>query len=196
MGTCMMKMWASSLVVDKSLQHVVLPGGSYGKAHTTNQLWGDFNHREASVARQSSIGKQRIAATALSEYCLCAIIRSKSSPLAQSSITKCTELSEAEQPSTAAGKAGMTRTPLNRDDPNPFGLTILHGELNGDSQAILVIGSLFSDIFSDLFWGETQMIDLGSERTGGADLASDDSDVDIDDLRGVEFRRHGRRGRR
>ncbi|KAM0977747.1 hypothetical protein ACFX13_014060 [Malus domestica] len=105
-------------------------------------------------------------------------------------------LSEAEQPSTAAGKAGMTRTPLNRDDPNPFGLTILHGELNGDSQAILVIGSLFSDIFSDLFWGETQMIDLGSERTGGADLASDDSDVDIDDLRGVEFRRHGRRGRR
>ncbi|KAM2976472.1 hypothetical protein FF2_013536 [Malus domestica] len=102
----------------------------------------------------------------------------------------------AEQPSAAAGKAGMTRTPLNQDDPNPFGLAILHGELNGDSQAIPVLGSPFSDIFSDLFLGETQMTDLGSERTGGADLASDDSDVDIDDLRGVEFRRHGRRGQR
>ncbi|KAM2976471.1 hypothetical protein FF2_013536 [Malus domestica] len=114
-------------------------------------------------------------------------------------VTSTTErplLSKAEQPSAAAGKAGMTRTPLNQDDPNPFGLAILHGELNGDSQAIPVLGSPFSDIFSDLFLGETQMTDLGSERTGGADLASDDSDVDIDDLRGVEFRRHGRRGQR
>jgi hypothetical protein len=44
---------------------------------------------------------------------------------------------------------------------------------------------------SPIFFGEAQRTDLRSERTGNADLASSDSDEDLDDLGGGFQRRAG-----
>ncbi|CAB4263084.1 unnamed protein product [Prunus armeniaca] len=46
-------------------------------------------------------------------------------------------------------------------------LRLLNSELD---VAIPVLGCLFSIVFSDLLWGETQRTDLGWERTGRTNL--------------------------
>lgn len=70
-------------------------------------------------------------------------------------------------------------------------LSILNSELHGDAESLPVLGGLFGDVLSDLFGGESEGADLGGEGGGGADLASGDADVDVDDLGGVELGRHG-----
>lgn len=74
-------------------------------------------------------------------------------------------------------------------------LAILGGELDSDTEALPVHGGLLSDVFSALLLGRHQRTDLGSKGTGSADLASSDSDEDLDELGGVKIWRHGFRQR-
>jgi hypothetical protein len=48
-------------------------------------------------------------------------------------------------------------------------LTVLNGQLNGDTET-LPVSSTLSNVFSDLLGGETKGTDLGSEGTGSTDL--------------------------
>lgn len=75
-------------------------------------------------------------------------------------------------------------------DHRDLGLTVLHGELDGDAEALPVLGGFLGDIFSDLLGGETEGTDLRGEGTRRADLTAGDAYEDVDDLGGVELRRH------
>ncbi|GER57718.1 glutamate dehydrogenase [Striga asiatica] len=75
-------------------------------------------------------------------------------------------------------------------DDGDLGLTVLNSELDGDAEAFPILGRLLGDVLTDLLRGETERTDLGGERAGSADLSSGDPDENVDDLRGIELRRH------
>jgi len=77
-----------------------------------------------------------------------------------------------------------------RGNHRDFGLTVLNGEFDGHSEALPVLGCFLGDVFSDLLGRETERTDLRSERTRCSDLATGDSDEDVDDLGWVKLRRH------
>ena len=72
-----------------------------------------------------------------------------------------------------------------------LGLPVLHGELDGDAEALPVLGGLLGDVLTDLLRGETERADLGCQRRRRADLASRHADEDLHHLRWVQLGRHG-----
>uniref|UniRef100_A0A2P2KFV1 60S ribosomal protein L12-like n=1 Tax=Rhizophora mucronata TaxID=61149 RepID=A0A2P2KFV1_RHIMU len=77
-----------------------------------------------------------------------------------------------------------------RGDHRDLSLTVLDGELDGDAEALPVLGGFLGNIFTDLLGRQTQRTDLGSERGSCTHLAAGDSDVDVHHLTRVELRRH------
>ena len=72
-----------------------------------------------------------------------------------------------------------------------LGLSVLDGELDGDAEALPVLGRLLGDVLSDLLGGETERADLGGQRRRRADLAAGHADEHLHHLRRVELGRHG-----
>ena len=58
-----------------------------------------------------------------------------------------------------------------RGNNGNLSLTVLDGQLNGDTET-LPVSSTLGNVFSDLLGGETEGTDLGSEGTGSTDLTS------------------------
>ena len=57
-----------------------------------------------------------------------------------------------------------------------FGLPVLDGELDGDLEALPVLGGL-GDVVADLLGGEAERANLGGQGGGGRDLASDGTEL-------------------
>ncbi len=76
-------------------------------------------------------------------------------------------------------------------DDGHLRLTVLDGELDGDAEALPVLGRLLGDVLTDLLGGETERADLGGKGRRRAHLASGHADEHIHHLRRVELRRHG-----
>ena len=76
-------------------------------------------------------------------------------------------------------------------DDGDLGLPVLDGELDGDAEALPVLGRLLGDVLSDLLGGKTERADLGGQRRRCADLAAGHTDEHLHHLRRVELGRHG-----
>jgi len=70
-------------------------------------------------------------------------------------------------------------------------LTILHDELGCHLYTLPVFGSHLSNVFSYLFWGETEWTDFGSKWTRRTHLAAGDSDLHLGYLWWIKLWRHG-----
>lgn len=68
-------------------------------------------------------------------------------------------------------------------------LTVLDGQLDGDTETFPVTGSL-GDIFTNLLGGETKRTDLRSKGRRGTNLTTGGTEVDDLDLVGIELGRH------
>jgi len=71
---------------------------------------------------------------------------------------------------------GLDDERRGRGDDGNRGLTVLDGELDGDTESFPV-SSCFCDIFSNLLWRQTQRTDLGSKGGRCTDFASSGSKV-------------------
>jgi hypothetical protein len=59
-----------------------------------------------------------------------------------------------------------------REHDRDLGLTVLGRELDGDAEALPVIGHLFGDVLTDLLQREAKQPDLGGQRRCRANLAA------------------------
>merc|ERR1712025_290792 len=73
----------------------------------------------------------------------------------------------------------------NRDG----GLSVLNLQLDGNLQALPLSGVL-GNVVTNLLGRQTQRTDLGGQRGGGSDLASNGSEVDVFHLIGIKLGRH------
>jgi hypothetical protein len=82
-----------------------------------------------------------------------------------------------------------------RGNDGDLGLSVLDSELNGDAEALPVLGRLLGNVLSDLLGRKTERTDLGGQRRRRAYLAAGHTDEHLHHLRRVELGRHGcRRG--
>ncbi|KAG1332013.1 putative 60S ribosomal protein L12-like [Cocos nucifera] len=72
-----------------------------------------------------------------------------------------------------------------------LGLAVLHGELDGDAEALPILGRLLGDVFTNLLGGETEGTDLGRQGARRPDLTAGHADVNVNDLGGIKLGRHG-----
>nr|GMD64528.1 60S ribosomal protein L12 [Ipomoea batatas]GMD69453.1 60S ribosomal protein L12 [Ipomoea batatas]GME01665.1 60S ribosomal protein L12 [Ipomoea batatas] len=77
-------------------------------------------------------------------------------------------------------------------DDRDLGLTVLNRELDGDAEALPILGGFLGNVLTNLLGRETERADFRSERTRSSDLAAGDSDEHLDDLSWIELRRHFR----
>ncbi|CAI9782346.1 unnamed protein product [Fraxinus pennsylvanica] len=75
-------------------------------------------------------------------------------------------------------------------DDYDLSLTVLDSKLDGHVEAILVISYFLGDFFSNFLGREVELSDFGAKRAGFTDLAVGNSDKYVNDLRGIELRRH------
>eukprot|EP00850_Spirogloea_muscicola_P024804 SM001553S01434 [mRNA] locus=s1553:1209:2063:+ [translate_table: standard] len=72
-----------------------------------------------------------------------------------------------------------------------LGDAVLDGELDGDAQALPVLGRLLGDVLANLLGRQAQRPDLGRQRRRGAHLAARHAHEHLHHLRWVHLGRHG-----
>uniref|UniRef100_A0A7C8Z7W9 Uncharacterized protein n=1 Tax=Opuntia streptacantha TaxID=393608 RepID=A0A7C8Z7W9_OPUST len=75
-------------------------------------------------------------------------------------------------------------------DDGDLSLTVLNSKLNGDTEALPVLGSLLGDVFTDLLRRETERTDFGGKRGGRSDFSTGNTDENVYHLAWVELWRH------
>jgi len=81
---------------------------------------------------------------------------------------------------------GLDDQGRGRGDDRDGSLTVLDGQLNGDTETLPVLGGL-GNIFTDLLGRKTERTNLGGKSRGSSDLSSGGTEVDDLDLVGVQL---------